>query len=203
MTNVGNELLDVPFGDMVTELAVSIAKAQANLDREGLEILKVMGDKKQAPVYLPTFDINTNANPNEDGFLLEDEVETSMIGAGFQPTFYQFAETIIEVKMTITVTKDNTEEIAKKGKETSVSWLRGRGLSIKSTPVDAKYTNKYNYSQEGTSLIRTRLVPVPPNSMIQKQIDLRADVMKMMLESKISKLEDKLNNVAANEGNNG
>ena len=75
--SIGQELLNVPFPEMVYKLASAIARSQANLDRESIEILKIMGDKELAPVFLPAVKIG------EDGKLEEDEIETSMIGAGF------------------------------------------------------------------------------------------------------------------------
>lgn len=191
--SIGQELLNVPFPEMVYELASSIAKAQTNLDMESIEVLRAMGDKEAAPVHLPTIKIDQGKNAED--FVKEDEIVTSMIGAGFQPTFYQFAETIIEVKMSVTATTE-TEE---KGKRTgvTVSWLkqgnnRRSRTGIRVTPVNASYTNKYNYTQEGASLLRTRLVPVPPNNIIQQQLDLRSQAMQMQFEFHAQQLEAEL-----------
>lgn len=187
--SIGRELLNVPFPEMVYQLASAIAKAQANLDRESIEILRIMGDKTAAPVSLPSFEIK----PGEDNFIVDTEIETSMIGAGFQPTFYQFAETIIEVKMAITATRESESVRHYSGKETRISWLSGyRRLAITSTPVDATYSNKYNYTQEGASLLRTRLVPVPPNNIIQRQLDMRSEALQLEYELKMAQLENDL-----------
>ena len=48
--SIGTELLNVPFPDMVYQLASAISRSQANLDRESIAILKIMGDKENAPV---------------------------------------------------------------------------------------------------------------------------------------------------------
>lgn len=191
--SVGHELLNVPFPEMVYNLASAIAKSQANLDRETIEILKVMGDKKIAPVSLPTFKMGAN-NQFE-----ENTIETSMIGAGFQPTFYQFAETLIEVKMAITMTREKEETKKSKGTQTTRSttsglWWLNRKSVITTTPIDATYTNKYNYTQEGSSLLRTRLVPVPPNTTILRLLDLKSQAMQMDFEFEMAELEKALNN---------
>jgi hypothetical protein len=60
---------------------------------------------------------------------------------------------------------------------------------VTTTPIDASYSSKYNYTQEGSSLIRTRLVPVPPNSIIQRQLDMRSQAMQLMFELDMKKLE--------------
>ena len=36
--------------------------------------------------------------------------------------------------------------------------------------VTAHYTGKYNYSVEGSSLLRTKLVPVPPPAILEERI---------------------------------
>jgi hypothetical protein len=51
-------------------------------------------------------------------------------------------------------------------------------MTITTTPVDATYTSKYNYSAEGSSLLRTKLVPVPPPSVLQDRIRALMDKQK-------------------------
>lgn len=189
--SVGYELLNVPFADMVSGMAVAIARSQAALDMESIEILREMCNKEANPVTLPYLRL-------ENGKLTDNDITTSMIGAGFQPSFYQFAETIIEVKMAITVTNQDATEKKYSGNETrlEVSTSRNRrgslrrlSVAICSTPVDATYTNKYNYTQEGSSLLRTRLVPVPPNPIIQQQLELRAQAVQLEYQLQLKQYE--------------
>lgn len=186
--SVGGELLNVPFPEMVYNLASAIARSQANLDRESISILKIMGDKEIAPVALPAVKIG------DDGKLEEEDIITSMIGAGFQPTFYQFAETVIEVKMAITMSRQSEYTNKMKGEKTVTStssrwWGLSRNTTVTTTPVDATYSSKYNYTQEGSSLLRTRLVPVPPNAIIQRQLDMRSQAMQLEFELQLKQLE--------------
>ncbi len=173
--SVGQQLLDVPFPEMVFNLASAIAEAQVKLDKESVEILRLMGSIDDAPVAVPVVYM-------EKGNLMTGNTETSMIGAGFQPTFYQFAETIIEIKMAITMTLERTSENKVKGTSTTVNLSR-RGISVKSTPVDATYSSKYNFSQEGSSSIRTRLVPVPPDPVLQKRIEMCSEAMSKKIDA--------------------
>ncbi|MGM0421238.1 MAG: hypothetical protein ACQEQG_09610 [Bacillota bacterium] len=186
--SIGQQLLNVPFPEMVYNLASSIAKSQANLDRESIEILKIMGDKKEATVYLPAIKLDGGELTSDD-----ENIETSMIGAGFQPTFYQFAETVIEVKMAITMTKESSYERRTEGEikhtTTKKTWWGRRTVSVRSTPIDATYSSKYNFQQEGSSTIRTRLVPVPPNAFMQRLLDMKAEAMQMEFELKLREIE--------------
>jgi len=43
-------------------------------------------------------------------------------------------------------------------------------MSVTTTPVDATYSSKYSYSAEGASLLRTKLVPVPPPPVLEERI---------------------------------
>ena len=204
-SNVGQELLNVPFAEMVYELGNAIASAQTALDSNSMKILQRMGDEENYPVYIPCFTVDGNNGSlfeaDEDG--KKQNIKTSMIGAGFQPTFYQFAETIIEVKMTIRYEHQQSYENKKQGTVTTKTKKNGfLGLfgstKTTTTPINATYTNKYNYSAEGTSLLRTRLVPVPPNTVIQRFIDLKAQYLSLAYDAQIAALEAKIAEQAKN-----
>ncbi len=190
-TNVGQQLLNVPFADMITSMASAIARSQAALDLESIEILRQMCDKEATPVTLPYLQL-------KNGSIEDKAITTSMVGAGFQPTFYQFAESVIEVKMAITVQSSNetTKDYSGEEKTATISplsrngrGLLGRSISITSTPVDATYVNKYSFDQTGSSTLRTRLVPVPPNTFIQQQLDMRAQAIQMEYELQLRQYE--------------
>ena len=196
--NVGHELLDVPFGEMIFSMASAIAESQVALDNSSIEIMKIMGDKKSAPVYLPKLNVDSSGSLLTDDE--ESNFETSMIGAGFQPTFYQFVETIIEVKMTIKMT-EATEYNSSSSRTTKtdssgsrgrfLSWIFGNRSSTRSTvsTLNSSYTNKYNYSVDGSSLLRTRLVPLPPNNFVQRILDMKAQAIQASFQLELRKVE--------------
>lgn len=177
MANVGQELLNVPFADMVLNLASAIAEGQFKLDQISCQIAKMMGDPKQYPIYLPKLDAQNTDSSKEN----EESYEvTSMIGAGFQPTFYQFTDTIIEVKMAITMTQS---------RDVSVSTSAKGGFGCFSASVNASYSSKYSYSVEGSSLIRTKITPVPTNAFLQKWLDMKAQLVMKEFEKKMEEIE--------------
>ena len=199
--NVGHELLDVPFPAMVFNMANAIAQSQVALDKGSIEIMKIMGNKKLAPVYLPKINVSANGRLLEDDSTEETDFLTSMIGAGFQPTFYQFVETIIEVKMTIKLTEDTEYTEEKKGRTTTSLGFFGlfRRICITSTPINSSYTNSFNYSVEGSSLLRTRLVPLPPNTFIQRLLDMKAQSIQAFYEVELKKAELAIEQLQAEE----
>lgn len=173
MSNVGQELLNVPFPEMVLKLATAIAEGQYKLDQVSCQIAKFMGSVKTAPVYLPDL---TNDDP-------EATICTSLIGAGFQPTFYQFTDTIIEVKMAISMNQSS---------ETNVSVSASGGFMCFSASVNASYSSKYSYSVDGSSLLRTKITPLPPNTFMQRILDMKAQKMQQEFQLKLKQAELKL-----------
>jgi hypothetical protein len=173
MANVGQELLNVPFPEMVLKLASAIAEGQYKLDQVSCQIAKFMGSDKTAPVFLPD--------------LLSDDpeatIKTSLIGAGFQPVFYQFTDTIIEVKMAITMNQSS---------EASVSASASGGFMCFAASVNASYSSKYSYSVEGSSLLRTKITPLPPNTFMQKLLDLKAQKIQQEFQLQMKEAELKI-----------
>jgi hypothetical protein len=173
MPDVGQELLNVPFPEMVLKLASAIAEGQYKLDMVSCKIAKFMGDKKQAPVYLPDL-----TDPSG-----QKEIVTSLIGAGFQPTLYQFTDTIIEVKMAISMNQTT---------EASVSTEASGGWGPFSASVNASYSSKYSYSVEGSSLLRTKITPLPPNTFMQRILDMKAQMLQQEFALTMKKAEVQL-----------
>jgi hypothetical protein len=256
--SIGKELLDVPMGEMIRDMAFSIAEAQVKLDSNSIEVAQMMGGLKtihdevdgkvtfedsrvffgkekitlgQALAALNnSTDINYNseikkaaganitettapveakpavgntpaieAKPGVYTLLSTAKPETaitvparlSMMELGFTPTFYQFVDTIIEVKISIKYTEEasSSVEISTNTKQKAVSrgligmGQRGRAVAERSrtvttTQVNASYSQKYSYSAEGSSLLRTKLVPVPPPAILEERIRQQMEVAK-------------------------
>lgn len=182
--SIGQQLLDVPMGEMISSLGISIAEAQKNLDVNSIEILKAMGE--EGTVSLPFVSVKYDG---EKMILDDNEISTSMIGAGFQPTFYQFSETIIEVKIAISTSYESSYERTTQNK---IDRKNKKKTVTRATTVDATYSNKYNYSAEGSSLLRTRLVPVPPNPIVSQMIEMRNQAMQKFFELEFAKCEKQI-----------
>ena len=74
MSSIGHDLLNVPFGDMVMQLASAIAEGQHKLDLVSIEIAKIMGDVTKAHIQLPKI--------SGDDFAGTENL--SLIAAGFR-----------------------------------------------------------------------------------------------------------------------
>ncbi len=180
MASIGQELLNVPFGEMVQSLGMAIAEAQHALDMNSVQMAQMMSGSR----YIDTDEegkevVREGVKINFGGRSL------SLLELGFTPTFYQFVDTIIEVKISISMSSEDSRST--KTNETNVSasakmgWGRA-STKVHSTSVSASYASKNSYSAEGASLIRTKLVPIPPPAILEQRIK------KLMEERQASEL---------------
>lgn len=188
--SIGQQLLDVPFAEMVSSLGMAIAQAQYELDKNSVEILRLMGEDNT--VNLPFVSVQYEKGKMQ---ITDTDMPTSLIGAGFQPSFYQFAETVIEVKMAISMSSEVSSEynssVKQEEKSSRKRWRRKKTVT-RTTTVDASYSSKYNYSAEGSSLLRTRLVPVPPNPMVSQIVEMRNEAMQKLFEIEMKRCNDEI-----------
>jgi len=114
---VGQDLLNVPFPQMIFSMAQAIAKGQLALDKSSIETLKVLAKTEFdwipeiTEVLFPKPIKMTGAQglgsniPPVTGVGVElqepQPVKLTLLQAGINPTFYQFTDSIIEVKMSI------------------------------------------------------------------------------------------------------
>jgi len=187
---IGQDLLNVPMGDMISQMALAIAEAQLALDESGIrqaelmsgrvvmrdengKLLNMAGELWETgddPGFYPSL-VFFGYRQAADGKVTPEQV--SMMELGFTPTFYQFIDTLIEVKIAIKMTEESSTTRVEKGYQRSSRFSATRnGLfySTSVTPVDATYASKYNYSAEGSSLLRTKLAPVPPPSVLIERV---------------------------------
>jgi hypothetical protein len=216
--SIGQELLNVPMGEMIRSMAFAIAEAQLKLDQASIETAEMMGGLKTivGPDNKVTFedsrvffghewmtlkaatDLKTanasNADPVLDNAIAsvpsgapvttEIAVPTrvSLLELGFAPVFYSFIDTIIEVKIAIKITQESSSTTSTTDTGRSVQgstsfrglpFLRGslnRTRTVSTSQVNATYSSKYSYSAEGSSLLRTKLAPVPTPAILDERI---------------------------------
>jgi len=213
--SIGQELLNVPMGDMIRQMAFAIAEAQVKLDEASIEVAEMMGGLRTiyddagnitfddsriffGHEYMTESAANSLAAIDEgytkvvkeavkhkdvDG-MVRVPTRLSMLELGFAPVFYNFVDTIIEVKIAIKITRTRefTHSTSKNNKNTSnrnkSSGLFGKvfggknsnSSTVATSQVDATYSSKYSYSAEGSSLLRTKLSPVPPPPILEERI---------------------------------
>lgn len=213
--SIGQELLNVPMGDMIREMAFAIAEAQVKLDESSIDVAEMMGGLRTiydddgnitfddsriffGHEYMTENSANSLAATDEgyqevvaeavkhkdaDG-MVRVPTRLSMLELGFTPVFYNFVDTIIEVKIAIKITRTREYTRTRSNKNTSKSNRNKSGglfgkvfggknsnaSTVATSQVDASYSSKYSYSAEGSSLLRTKLAPVPPPPILEERI---------------------------------
>ena len=135
--SIGQELLDVPFPEMIYKMANAIAQGQRRLDQASLDTARALA-KAQVRVIPDIYEIVEKkklsevaggaALPGTAGdtdtvavtTVTADPVSMSLMQAGLLPTFYQFTESLIEVKISISH-RSSSESQFEFGAETTVS----------------------------------------------------------------------------------
>lgn len=291
---IGQELMDVPMGEMIREMAFSIAEAQMKLDTNSMEVAEMMGGLKTITteivndqgqkeekitfedsrvffgqekvltkdavelhntstdqryrtevrrelgdgnfVYLDTkiaasgvtavpttqakdgddnaltyyvigetwYEWDETAEPKKYKTLseapLDIEIELadgikrdsaiymsqrlSMLELGFAPTFYQFVDTVIQCAITIKFTREGSSSVSysrkteSKNRSGSFGFRRGyrSNKTVTTSQVNANYSQKFSYSAEGSSLLRTKLVPIPPPAILEERIQQQMEI---------------------------
>lgn len=169
---VGQELLDVPIADMVRDLAAAVAEGQLSLDRASIETLKFLASDANAIDLIPQVveviapsttqvTVAGQALPvSVPGVSVTQQpavpVKTTLLQAGLLPTFYQFTEALIEVKMSVSLKQASATQT-----EGRPGFAR-RGVIAFAAPVNFRSQSTYSHTAEGSSLLRVTMKPVPP-----------------------------------------
>jgi hypothetical protein len=166
ITQVGAELAEVPFGDLIANVAEGIAEGQRALDltsvRTLIELSKATVDliPEVTEVITPEpFDVNVSGHApiSVTGARVtasaSEPVQMSALQAGIVPSFYQFAEATIQLKMSLQIREVEKEE--SEGK-------KSRGKHLFGSHVNFRTQNTFTYTAEASSSVTAVIKPVPP-----------------------------------------
>lgn len=217
---VTGAITSMGLAEMISNLAIGIAKGQAELDFECMKIARFMGDAQVA--------FGKRPGSNESEFY-------SLVELGFTPNFYQFVDTVLELRVAVSTKFEEAVEnatsltqlaqseaeqtvaqsaksqssYASQGSSWGWGWWNGSSSSWSSsgsrtaessasssakqknlalTTVDAKYASTYNYAIEASSLVKTKIVPVPPPTVLEEiiraKVKERRDWLRLLDEAK-------------------
>jgi hypothetical protein len=173
--SVGTDLLNAPFPEMVKTLGVGIAEAQYELDLVSMKIARMMAgyepDEEPEDGSVPPL---PDDGPRRNILVpLGDGNEYSLLELGFLPNFYQFVDTMIELKMSISMSRETNVSRSATTVNASVKGKVGffsASAKMRVSTVSASFSSKYQYSAEGSSLMRTKIVPVPAPAVLEERI---------------------------------
>lgn len=179
--SVGSELLEVNFSHLVGGMGQGIADAQLRLDMVSMQLAQMMSGRDYKLLVMNengTFRLDKNNRPVTIDMpavrVTFGGEEYSLLELGFTPTFYQFVDTIIEVKVSVSITREETATQSSTDVDARLglggNLITGFHVGLKVSTVSASFASKYQYSAEGSSLLRTKLVPVPPPAILQERM---------------------------------
>jgi hypothetical protein len=197
--SVGQELLNVPFADMVRSLALAIADGQLALDMNSIQVAQELA---KTELDQDTVIVAIEETVNDSGEVVSstpiwNKNKMSLLAYGMEPRFYEFSESIIEVKITITIRYERAFETSFQTKFEAtnkttanvkyrtpwwVNMILGKASAdISSTTTvafasafNAKYSSKYSFEAQGTSLLRTTIRPVPAPARSVPKVKVKA-----------------------------
>lgn len=144
-TTAVQESPSVALADLIRMMAEGIADAQTELDRASAEMIVDLANTRVDVVRSVT---ETIADDGSVSISADEPENLSLLELGVQPTFYQFAESTIEVAMDLEI----AEEIEEESKGRKSLFARTRNITTE---------RKLNRDVSVSSKITTRLVPVP------------------------------------------
>jgi len=167
ITDVGNELQEVPFGEMMRSIAQGIADGQRSLDLAAVQTLIALSNTyvdvipEVSEVITPqqlTVPISGQPAIEVTGArvtaVASDPVQISALQAGLLPTFYQFTEVDIALKLSIQLRQVT---------QTESDGTQTLGIFAFGSHVNFRNQNTYSYSVDASSSVTATLKPVPPN----------------------------------------
>lgn len=129
-------LVTAPLPQIIEQLGLSIAQGQFALDRNSVEMAKIMGETE----------VQIGGTPR------------TLLSLGFTPSFYAFTEATVEAKLSFTMTETTDTSV---GGSASVGGGVA-GVFMAAATVSASYSRRFSVSASGTSSIAARLVSLPP-----------------------------------------
>jgi len=162
-SSIGQALTDVPFPEMIRQMGLGIAEAQYALDKVSIRITQLMAGFSE--------DENGNMVPDASALikLSEDSEPVSLLSLGFTPTFYQYVDTVFELKMSMSMSQSREVSAGTSAEASGRVGFLGNYAAF-SASVNASYSQKFQYSAEGSSSMRTKLVSIPAPTILEERI---------------------------------
>jgi hypothetical protein len=136
-----------PIGDLIASVGRGVADAQRALDVAALETIDQIykGDGKTAEV---------------------------LRAIGYRPTWYQIPEVSAELKVAMRVEGEQARKSSSNVTGTTTrAFLHRPKVMAHATPVDATYSNRFDYEVEASSKITFKVVPVPAPSAVDARLE--------------------------------
>jgi hypothetical protein len=179
IAQVGAELAEVPIGQLITNVAQGIADGQRALDLASIQTLIALSNTmvdlipEVTEVITPSpfqVQVSGHAPVEITGARVMASaaapVAMSALQAGIVPSFYQFTEATISLKMSVQIREAQEED--DQGTRRPIFLLYGSSVNFKTQ-------NTYSYSADASSSITVVMKPIPaPSRLVPSTITVNA-----------------------------
>lgn len=132
-----------PLPSLINSLGTAVAEAQFNMDMFVAKAIKTLADKDTYGVELPGYD-----------------EKKSLLELGFIPSFYHFSEINLNVKLALSSMEGEAFDV-------SVGATVGKPM-VFGVSLNASYSNKYSFSANASSEVNTKIVSIPPPTILNE-----------------------------------
>jgi hypothetical protein len=176
---IGNEISEIPFGDMIASVAKGIAEGQRQLDLASIQTLVELSQTtvpiipEVAEVITPSpfeVEVSGHAPVMVTGARISasaaEPVPMTALQAGITPTFYQFTEATIQLKLSLQVRQVET---------TNTDGTQSFGFLFFASHVNFRTQNTFSYQVDGAASVVATLKPVPtPQRLVPATVTVNA-----------------------------
>jgi len=171
---IGSELQEVDFGGLILSVAQGIADGQRALDMTSLNTLQILANTTVSLIPEVTetitpapFEVNV---PNHPPVMVtgvrvsgsaSEPVPMSALQAGLIPTFYQFTEATINMRVSIQLRQTT---------ETDSSGNTQSSIGAFGSHVNFRSKNTYSFSLNAASTVNVTMKPLPPPTRLQPSV---------------------------------
>ena len=174
LSQVGNELQEAGFGDILRSIAQGIADGQRALDLAAIQTLIVLSNTTidvipeiAEVITSQALNVPISGQPSIQvtGARVtatdSDPVAMTALQAGLLPTFYQFTEAVINLKLSVQL---------REATQTETDGSVTTGIFAFGSHVNFRTQNTYSYSVDASSTVTATLRPVPANVRLTPSI---------------------------------
>ncbi|MCC5835672.1 MAG: hypothetical protein JJU20_13135 [Opitutales bacterium] len=138
------EPLSSPISDLIASVGKGVAQAQRDLDIAALETIEQIYEGS-------------------------DKTAAALKEIGYQPTWYQIPEVTAEIKLSMSIEGEhNKPRPTPIAKQPVAAFYKKPAITARATPVDANYSNRFDYQVEASSKISFKIVPIPAPSGVER-----------------------------------
>jgi hypothetical protein len=145
---------DVSLADMVRDLLLAMVSSQNEANNSFIASIEELAGTDLAISYIK----------NVDGKKENREIKGNALAFGVLPTLLSIQSSTIEIRTAMSIQKNTSTTSTTKNVGEKAAYR------FKTSTVDAKYQNTYNYKAESSSVIRITVVPTPPSQALMEAI---------------------------------